>query len=402
MSPLEKPEALLSRDRALFLCVDCGGTKTAVAIANKHGEVIARATGGPSNFAYLGLTNFMKTVQRAVEDALKQVHPVHVEDWKLPTKIPVFRAAWLGISGVDSPANVALLTPPLAELFSLPPDHHLTICNDTHLLAAPLHSYPHVQHAVCVIGGTGSIAASFRRGQDGKMLEDLARVGGWGWILGDEGGGFDVGRTSVRMILREYEEAVLRGDDHPLESVKQSWLVREVLALFGVDEPAELLSVVHDPDPEATEDVKAVVEMNKEETPLVQENGDVKMLKLHPHRLIAREKRLSQLAPLVFTAAFTHHDPFALRILTTTAQSLASQASLLLRHPTPLTTPNQNAKIVPASNSILCFGGSLVGVAAYRELVVTALSKKGHVFQGVEFVGDAARAGVEGIVRHFG
>ena len=45
-----------------YLCVDCGGSKTAAAIADADGNILARATGGPSNFAYLGLPNFLQAV----------------------------------------------------------------------------------------------------------------------------------------------------------------------------------------------------------------------------------------------------------------------------------------------------------------------------------------------------
>jgi N-acetylglucosamine kinase-like BadF-type ATPase len=49
------------------------------------------------------------------------------------------------------------------------------------------------------IAGTGSIA--YGRNSDRKF----ARVGGWGYIFGDEGGGFDLTRQALRAVLRHEE-----------------------------------------------------------------------------------------------------------------------------------------------------------------------------------------------------
>jgi N-acetylglucosamine kinase-like BadF-type ATPase len=52
---------------------------------------------------------------------------------------------------------------------------------------------------VVIIAGTGSIA--FGRNTAGET----ARAGGWGYLFGDEGGGFDIVRQALRAALR-YEE----------------------------------------------------------------------------------------------------------------------------------------------------------------------------------------------------
>src|SRR5947209_3167873 len=49
---------------------------------------------------------------------------------------------------------------------------------------------------IITIAGTGSIA--FGRNPAGRT----ARAGGWGYIFGDEGGGFDIARQATRAILR--------------------------------------------------------------------------------------------------------------------------------------------------------------------------------------------------------
>jgi N-acetylglucosamine kinase-like BadF-type ATPase len=52
---------------------------------------------------------------------------------------------------------------------------------------------------VVAIAGTGSMA--FGRNHEGKT----ARAGGWGYVFGDEGGGFDLVRQALRAALRHEE-----------------------------------------------------------------------------------------------------------------------------------------------------------------------------------------------------
>ena len=53
-----------------FLCVDCGGSKTAVAIVDRTGAVAAHHTGGPSNLSYLGVDPFLEEIRVSVQAAL--------------------------------------------------------------------------------------------------------------------------------------------------------------------------------------------------------------------------------------------------------------------------------------------------------------------------------------------
>ncbi|KAH0589438.1 hypothetical protein H2248_005195 [Termitomyces sp. 'cryptogamus'] len=331
---------------ALYLCVDCGGSKTSAAICDATGTILARATGGPSNFAYLPPAQSLAAIDSTINAAL------------LACSCPApFAAASLGISGVDSPAAIASITPALSSLLAIPPGPNLHIANDTHLLASPVLTHPDISHAVAVIAGTGAIAVSFRQHPDGS-IEELARVGGWGWILGDEGGGFGVGRETVRQILAQWDRASVVGGESQSQLV-ESPLTRRVLETFGVTSVPEILRAVHLPD----------------------EGVD----------RLPREKRLSSLAPLVFEAAFGDSDPLALRILRTCAGHLAEQVAVLLG-------VEGAQRAVKAQESVVCFGGSLVAIERYRALVLDDLKQRGHVFRYVEFVDDPAAVGAKGLV----
>ncbi|KAK0551630.1 hypothetical protein OC846_003226 [Tilletia horrida] len=114
----------------------------------------------------------------------------------------------------------------------------LVVANDTSLLAAPLHETPvqpsptesfstaqqHYSHfnlssptddgeqtAVVVIAGTGSIVTSFRRDDHGGV-QTIGRAGGFGWLLGDEGSGFAVGREAIKRVLERADRERLSTD----------------------------------------------------------------------------------------------------------------------------------------------------------------------------------------------
>jgi N-acetylglucosamine kinase-like BadF-type ATPase len=349
---------------SLYLCVDCGGSKTSAVICDVDGKVLGSSRGGPSNYAMLPLDAFILAVTTTVNNALKACNSSGVQVAELPAKdSSPFAAVWFGISGVDSPSAIASLTSPLATLLAIPEGPRLVIANDTHLLAAPVRLHPDVSHAVTVIGGTGSITVSFKD-VEGR-LEELGRLGGWGWILGDEGGGFHVGREAIRGVLMEHDRATV--GSLPAESILKTRLLEH----FGITDVMDLLAIVlHvDPSPNTTFGPES------------------------PHYLrLSRERRLSSLSPIVFAAAFDDGDPLALRILRECADHLASQVAVLLGN-----SSDAAPRLVRAQDSIVSFGGSLVGVEKYRTMILDNLAERGHVFRYVEFVNDAALVGAVGL-----
>jgi N-acetylglucosamine kinase-like BadF-type ATPase len=346
-----------------------------VVITNEHGKIMGRAHGGPSNFVYIGIEPFIAVVKAAVSEALKTcVDPPSREPVTLTKGGSHFAKAWFGVSGVDSPSAADAITPALSELLGIPPGPNLSVCNDTYLLAAPLRTHKDVKHAVVAIGGTGAIVVGFKEDEHGN-LEEFGRVGGWGWLFGDEGGGFHVGRTTIRVIIAQADRDSL----NPGSPSPSSTLTPAILEAFGAKIPHDLLALAHLPEP----------------SPLSPSQG------VHPLLSHPREKRLSSLSPIVFRCAFEDRDPLALKILTECANSLAEQIAMFLI-PTATSLPGsaRNENAVLAKETVLSFGGSLVGIENYRGLVLEGLKKRGQVFKYVEFVDDAAAVGALALAMH--
>lgn len=166
-----------------FLGVDGGQSSTIAVIGDSAGRIAGWASAGPSNHvgAAEGQAKFLQVMRECVSHAAKQAglpSPGH----------PRFKAACLGMSG--GPDDKAAL---LSEIFDA---ERVIVTHDARIaLAGATEGNP----GVIVIAGTGSI------GYGENSRGESARAGGWGYIYGDEGGGFDIARQALRASLRERE-----------------------------------------------------------------------------------------------------------------------------------------------------------------------------------------------------
>ncbi|MFJ5958562.1 N-acetylglucosamine kinase [Paenarthrobacter sp. NPDC092416] len=100
-------------------------------------------------------------------------------------------AVCVGAAGADTPASRAVLSALLTEHF---PGARIDVVHDTRIILAAAG----LDAGAVLVAGTGSVA--WGRNRDGQE----ARSGGYGYLLGDEGGGYSVVRDAVREALREY------------------------------------------------------------------------------------------------------------------------------------------------------------------------------------------------------
>jgi N-acetylglucosamine kinase-like BadF-type ATPase len=165
-----------------FLGVDGGQSSTYALIGDASGRVLGAGRGGPSNHvaASEGRAKFTGAIQSCLAAACANAG--------LDATAIRFASACLGFSG--GPADKEAI---LQEI--LPSDRTLV----THDALIALSGATCGEPGLITIAGTGSIA--FGRNASGKT----ARAGGWGYVFGDEGGGFYIVRQAVRAALR-FEE----------------------------------------------------------------------------------------------------------------------------------------------------------------------------------------------------
>ncbi len=166
----------------LFLGVDGGQSSTTALIGNETGRVVGAGSGGPCN--HIGGPGGRERFVRAIESCLSQA----CRAAGLDRAAVEFEAACLGFSGGPEDKR------PLLE--DMLRTRKLIVTTDAPIALAGATAG---QPGIITIAGTGSIA--FGRNGAGRT----ARAGGWGYIFGDEGGGFDIARQALRAALRAEE-----------------------------------------------------------------------------------------------------------------------------------------------------------------------------------------------------
>jgi len=164
--------------RPVVVGVDGGGTNTRALVADRSGTVLGEGHAGPSNYRAVGLPTASANLRTAILAGLKAAGAA-------PEQVA---AAVAGLAGAGRPEDQAVMR---AELAFLSQARLEVVADGRIALAGALGGEP----GVLVIAGTGSVA--FGVDQTGQTL----RAGGWGYLLGDEGSGYDVGRQAIKAAL---------------------------------------------------------------------------------------------------------------------------------------------------------------------------------------------------------
>jgi N-acetylglucosamine kinase-like BadF-type ATPase len=195
------------------LGLDAGGTKTVCLLADATGRVMSSARGPGANLQAQGELEVEKVLHEVMESALagRPIAPA---------------AICLGIAGADRPDDAAMMRGIMRRIGYKSPT---LVVNDALVaLTAGAGDGP----GIVVICGTGSIC--YGRNEDGQA----ARSGGWGYILGDEGSGYWIGRRALAAVVRHADG---RGP--------ATTLAPRILEHFRVRGVPDLVQEVHLRDP---------------------------------------------------------------------------------------------------------------------------------------------------------
>ena len=198
--------------RELLLGLDGGGSKTLALLADAKGRVVGRGSAGASNYQNIGETAAWAALDTAIAAAFA--------DAGLPPG--AVAAVGLGLAGVDRPEDRALFEGWAARRFGGAP---VVIANDAELVLA---AGTPAGWGIALISGTGSIV--FGRSPHGE----IARAGGWGHVMGDEGSGYAIGVEALRAVMRGYDG---RG--------QATALTDAVLAHWSLATPTDLVGRVY-------------------------------------------------------------------------------------------------------------------------------------------------------------
>ncbi len=192
-----------------YLGIDGGGTKTTAVLSDVNGEIIRMKKYGAGNISVLGKEKITLLLHDILNSLLEN-------DAAEKVRWATFAFAGAGrVEEKEAAKNI------ISELGI----KNFTILTDAELLFYSVHGEG---HGILISSGTGSICI-VRNNKN-----ELEQLGGWGYLLGDEGSGFDVGRNAIR--------AAIDMDDKAMPS---SQLTRKLLSFYQIQHPKELITKVY-------------------------------------------------------------------------------------------------------------------------------------------------------------
>lgn len=193
--------------------LDMGASKTACVVVDLHARPLSVSLAGPANPNSVGLKGVLLAFNRALSEALAP----------LASFSPVIRAVCLGVAGLEADRRKHRLDALVRRGLEGSPVV-LTHTDASVALLGALAGNP----GVLVIAGTGSVVL----GRNGKG--QVGRTGGFGFLLGDEGSGFDLGRKGMQAALRSVDG-----------TGPETRLPQALMACYGIEDPYGVLPLVY-------------------------------------------------------------------------------------------------------------------------------------------------------------
>ncbi|KAF7518301.1 hypothetical protein PCG10_000541 [Penicillium crustosum] len=346
----QKPTSTATQKFAL--CIDGGGTKCAAAVADGT-KVVGRGSAGPCNLtdSIGNIDSVIATLLEAAKAALKDALRSDVEQTEPSRRESLqtsFSSVWIGLAGIDRAGLDGVLAPKLRQAFGITQEQDFQLTNDVDLLTAGVPQSLGTPSVLVVIAGTGSVAMRYKWAEDEQRYARSARSGGWGHMLGDQGGGYAIGMKAIQHTLGVFEDITLG-----LDKIGGDELSKEVAAKLGCQ---------------------------------ISESASIDMLNniLAQNHSQGVKARIASIAPVVLDLMDKNKTASAI---------VSSQVALLVSGTLGRLVKPQATGYQPCETSVLVLAGGLMKNDRYRATFEKQLDSHGLYFRGTVVVEDAARSG---------
>ncbi|MET9435313.1 BadF/BadG/BcrA/BcrD ATPase family protein [Streptomyces sp. NPDC006551] len=181
-------ESGIQTEAELVVGIDAGGTRIRARLAvASTGETLGEGTGGPGNALSVPRDGLVRNLAAALTGAVRDGRGGAV-------RAVVAGFAGGGPGGGHENARTALAGA-LAAVGAAPA--RVEVCGDVDVAFASAPGTP--ADGLVLIAGTGAVAARVERRRAARAVD------GDGWLLGDAGSGFWLGREALRAVLRSLD-----------------------------------------------------------------------------------------------------------------------------------------------------------------------------------------------------
>lgn len=196
--------------QALFLGIECGGTRSSAVAALSDGNKLFEGTAGPANLRLLDdeqLLNHFFSMQRAHDGLAK------------------LSAICIGMAGARTEEDWSRIRKAAAKVW---PGIPCYATNDLETaLSADISENEKAVTRVLIISGTGSCC--YGKNPQGKAV----KLGGWGHLLGDKGSGYEIGLRALKAVVFYFDR-----------TGKLSALGQGILHFLQLNHPNDLINWV--------------------------------------------------------------------------------------------------------------------------------------------------------------
>ncbi len=168
--------------KKFIIGIDGGGTKTHAVFLSLSGHLLGQVTVGPSNYQQAG----KQGIQAVCKEILAELPQKGLDAKGIVRWV-------LGLAGAGRPADQRAVREAVEELGF---QNRVTVENDGFIALVGAFSG---EPGMILISGTGSICY----GMNAK--DEMARSGGWGYLLGDEGSGYFIGNQALIASLKDLD-----------------------------------------------------------------------------------------------------------------------------------------------------------------------------------------------------
>lgn len=195
----------------LWIGIDGGGTKTTAVIGDESGHLLAVAKGSSGNLTAISTEQLYTLINELIDQLLLKTGAAF-------TDIEIIFAAMAGADRQADQQKIydAFKQSPVLEKLKIKSDIHAALAAGTWGSEGTL-----------LIAGTGAIIFGYEQ-------QKTFRVGGWGYLLGDEGSGYHLGKLAIRAVLKAHDVKV------PLKPFQE-----KILTHFNVLSPDQLITKIY-------------------------------------------------------------------------------------------------------------------------------------------------------------
>ena len=195
----------------LWIGIDGGGTKTTAVIGDESGHLLAVAKGSSGNLTEISTEQLYTLINELIDQLVTKTDAAF-------TDVEIVYAAMAGADRQAEQQKIyeAFKQSPVLEKLKIQSDIHAALAAGTW-----------GREGTLIISGTGAIIFGYEQ-------QKTFRVGGWGYLLGDEGSGYHLGKLAIRSVLKANDDKV------PLKPFQE-----KILTHFNVLSPEQLITKIY-------------------------------------------------------------------------------------------------------------------------------------------------------------